>query len=960
MTIAEIRPGDITEASAPSIAFCLFSALQATQPHARVMPWDELVVHLTHHQVRTEKDGPGWSPACYAPGATRGKAGILAVTALVLDVDHQEPMWSLLYGLEYAAHTTWKHHAGDPHPDCGGRHDCPHWRIVLPLAHPVSGDEWDSFRAAARFWLCPNADEGAKDGPRFFWLPTAQPGAPTDIQWQHGRWLDPDELRPVPVEHPSPSRHDEPAPAGGGSERPGDRYERETSWRELLPGWTEIGLHGDNLYLRRPGKSGGWSATISQRGEGVLYVFTSSAAPFVAGECYSRFGAYALLEHGGDFKAATKALGERYGGGKRRASAAPAGPPSAPGDGESPAGDDGDGLPQINASNQDLRVITAETWDAVRQANDADPFLFRHGGLPVRIERDDEARPILRELTVDHVRHVLARVAEFVQFTKDGDSWRSRIVLPPGHVCRDVLVTPDPPLPVVTRVTECPVFGPDGALQTVSGYHAASRTYLAIPPDVEIPHVPDAPSDEEVARARTLILDDVLGDFPFVSEADRANIVALGLEPFVRGMISGPQPMHGVEASTPGSGKGLLVEAVLRPSCGRNIAAFPQAKDDDEWRKRLTSTFERGYPAVLIDNVNRPLESGSLAMALTIGIWTDRVLGTSKTISVPVRCSWVLTANNPTYSTEMARRTVRSRIDPKVDRPQERGGWRHTELLAWIDEHRGELIWAYCVLGRSWIAAGRPAFTGKALGSYERWSHVLGGILEHVGIVGFLANQSDFYELADLEAGAWRAFVEAWWEKHQRNEVGTAELFSLAVELDGFDLGSGNERAQKTRFGRLLSAQRDRVIGDYRVTPTRTVQRAQRWCLLPIQGSEGVNLVNLSEPFLPLLHAGTCACTGACVCAGIETFTEVHKVHSSDNEELSEIETRMERPPVWRCPKCRAMERVERDDGVSRCAGCGLESEPTGAAAAPRRLCEFCRRAPAIEGATGCSDCEGR
>jgi hypothetical protein len=220
-------------------------------------------------------------------------------------------------------------------------------------------------------------------------------------------------------------------------------------------------------------------------------------------------------------------------------------------------------------------------------------------------------------------------------------------------------------------------------------------------------------------------------------------------------------------------------------------------------------------------------------MALTVPVWTDRILGVTRMVSVPVRCSWVVTANNPTYSTEMARRTVRTRIDPKVDRPQDREGWRHPELLSWVDDNRGELIWAFCTLVRSWVAAGRPRFTGKALGSFERWSHVIGGILEHVGIPGFLANQASFYDAADAETAVWRAFVAAWWEKYQDTEVGTADLFPLALETDDLDLGAGEARSQKTRFGKMLGAQRDRVIGDYRVVAGRKSHKVQRWRLQP-------------------------------------------------------------------------------------------------------------------------------
>jgi putative DNA primase/helicase len=66
-------------------------------------------------------------------------------------------------------------------------------------------------------------------------------------------------------------------------------------------------------YWRRPGKGGrGCSATTGycrgKDGTDLLYVFSSNAHPFEPGRAYGRFAAYALLEHGGDYGAAAKAL----------------------------------------------------------------------------------------------------------------------------------------------------------------------------------------------------------------------------------------------------------------------------------------------------------------------------------------------------------------------------------------------------------------------------------------------------------------------------------------------------------------------------------------------------------------------------------------------------------------------------------------------------------------------------
>jgi len=100
-------------------------------------------------------------------------------------------------------------------------------------------------------------------------------------------------------------------PVRGEAERPGDLLAASVTWREiLLPhGWTFAGSKGDVGYWRRPGKlRDGISATTNALGTDRLHVFSSNAAPFDPDMSYSKFGAFALLEHGGDFTAAARAL----------------------------------------------------------------------------------------------------------------------------------------------------------------------------------------------------------------------------------------------------------------------------------------------------------------------------------------------------------------------------------------------------------------------------------------------------------------------------------------------------------------------------------------------------------------------------------------------------------------------------------------------------------------------------
>lgn len=100
--------------------------------------------------------------------------------------------------------------------------------------------------------------------------------------------------------------------------RAGDKANETMTWEEILTphGHKPWKLKGDGkLIWTRAGKSGGASMTTglcSQSGNDLLYVFTSNAHPLSEGTSYTKFAAYAYLNHGGDFSKATKELGEKY------------------------------------------------------------------------------------------------------------------------------------------------------------------------------------------------------------------------------------------------------------------------------------------------------------------------------------------------------------------------------------------------------------------------------------------------------------------------------------------------------------------------------------------------------------------------------------------------------------------------------------------------------------------------
>jgi hypothetical protein len=462
--------------------------------------------------------------------------------------------------------------------------------------------------------------------------------------------------------------------------------------------------------------------------------------------------------------------------------------------------------PRIDTAGRTSVELAREGWAALVAANDP-PRFFRTGRSPVRLEHDDDGQLCLQPLTSPRMTWELSSAATWI-----GIRDRHEISIdPPTPVVAAVLATPDIPLPVLTRFVEAPIFGPNGELQVDPGYHGATRTYHVPAEGFEVELPPEHPSDLDVAQAIDTI-DDLLCDFPFATPADRAHAISLLLLPFVRELIAGQTPLHLFDKPTPGTGAGLLADVLLIPALGRSLASMSDCRNEEEWRKRITSALKNGTGVFALDNLTGTLRSPVLAAALTQPVWGDRILGGNEYGQWPIRMIFVATANNLQLSTDMARRTVLVRLDARRERPWKRTEFTH-ELPRWAFEHRSELVSAALCAVRAWIDRGRPI--GRVpLGSYTQWAAVMGGLLEVLRVPGFLENLDDLYEEADAEGAANRWLVARWYGKYHNEWTTIGKIYAEASGDDDcpLDLGSGNDSARRHALALHLDRIRDRIF----------------------------------------------------------------------------------------------------------------------------------------------------
>lgn len=271
-------------------------------------------------------------------------------------------------------------------------------------------------------------------------------------------------------------------------------------------------------------------------------------------------------------------------------------------------------------------------------------------------------------------------------------------------------------------VTTAPLVQQDGSIFGEPGYN--DRVVFDAN-GVDWGELPSSTSHEEALACRDRLLG-VVSEFPFASDVDKSVWLAGLLTPVCRRLFSGNTPMFMFTATTPGSGKTLLVQTISTILSGSVPPPVPFTSDSAEFQKTVFSQLLSGAPLTLFDDLSGELASHVLQAVLTCGgVYSGRVLGASKVAGVPVNTVFFATGNNLTPGGDLYRRALLCRLEPKVENPEYRTGFRIKNLLGYVAAHRTDLYLCAARMIQAWIQAGRPEVKDRAIfGSFEEWSVV--------------------------------------------------------------------------------------------------------------------------------------------------------------------------------------------------------------------------------------------
>lgn len=431
-------------------------------------------------------------------------------------------------------------------------------------------------------------------------------------------------------------------------------------------------------------------------------------------------------------------------------------------------------------------------WEMLKRFFNWDPThpkIVRNAGLLSEVVENEKTKEIM-------VRALSPK--EFRTRLNEGTDWQNskgKYVSAPSDVSDYLFHHSEwhQQLPELKGIYFAPLFSQFGELVQSDGYDKGTGFYLRLSPEVRSIQVSEEPTAEDVEQAKRILLDELLGEFPFVKtrgadgaefEADKVNAVCLILEPYVREM-TGKTPLYLIDKPTHGTGAGLLAKLSSIIADGRPARAITMDQDDKEFKKTLFSELLSLSRFIYIDNVEYKIKSPTLASMLTEPEHTQRLLTTNTMATVEPHCSWIATGNNVAVNPDILRRTVPVRMDAGLERPWERSGWRHPDLVRWVEENRSHLIWACLVLVQNWISSGSVPGT-KKIGSFHRWCEVMGGILSSAGIPGFLDNLDSFYSLNE-DTSDLGEFIQIWLNVFGDAPVRPSSLEDFVKDLTLFD-----------------------------------------------------------------------------------------------------------------------------------------------------------------------------
>ncbi len=373
-----------------------------------------------------------------------------------------------------------------------------------------------------------------------------------------------------------------------------------------------------------------------------------------------------------------------------------------------------------------------------------------------------EGTPAIKSVSNAYLRELLSETCYFYVEDQSGQEGDKQQKHPPKW-CVDALYSRGewPGIRSIKAITETPVLQPDGTVLSVPGWDPATQL-LYVPAGGQAPEIPTHPTREDAVAAADHILQ-LVDDFEFTGEADKSAWLAALLTVIARPAIQGNSPLFVCVAPTAGSGKSLLTDTISTITSGQQMPRMANPKDREEARKAILSLVLAGVTTVSIDNVSGALGNDVLDMVLTGETLRERMLGSNQMATVSLRgLTWFATGNNIRFVGDTFRRVCQIRLQPSVERPDQRDGFKLPHLVQHARDNRMTYVVDALTILTAFILAGRPTVKLSRWGSFEQWSDLVRQSIVWLGRPDPYETVTDIVEEADPSRAAFAMLAENW------------------------------------------------------------------------------------------------------------------------------------------------------------------------------------------------------
>ena len=477
---------------------------------------------------------------------------------------------------------------------------------------------------------------------------------------------------------------------------------------------------------------------------------------------------------------------------------------------------------------------------------------YQRGGLIVGVTTDPGTGETgIKAATANALMRSLSACATWERFdARSGDF----VVIDPPTKHVTVLFDADAyhHLPVLRGIARQPYLRGDGSLMAAAGFDTTSGMFGAF--DERAFHIAARP-DKAAALQALAALEALLVEFSFPKDHDKAAALAAILTAAIRPALT-LAPMFHIKAPQIASGKSYLCDLITAFAGPSKPPAYAFPTTDEECEKLLLSVLLEAPPALVFDNLTSDLiPFKKLCSALTEEFVSGRILGISKTATVPTQTLFLSSGNNVDPVRDMARRVVTINLDPACETPATR---KFTaDPVSTVRRRREHFVSLALTVVRAYVVAGFPALDPALtpLGSYGDWSRLVRHALVWLGqtdpaasVFTRLAEDPDRETLGRLLV-AWRAAFggdatavrDVVGRAEQANFGGNSAELVEAVREIAEERGAINRR----RFGKWIARHQGRIVGGQKFERDTKRDGCERWRVVDaaevVKGLSGVS-----------------------------------------------------------------------------------------------------------------------